>query len=175
MRIGGCRPIFDLSLYFFMEIWKDITGYEGLYQVSNLGNVRNTNGKILKDRFRKEYKSVVLYKNKIGKPYSNHRLVAYEFILNVNNKPCVNHINGNKIDNVVSNLEWVNSRENSSHRYINKTLPTGVSKVKKCQKYTAQIIVNKKKIYLGNFDLPSEASKAYNNAIIFYNLENKYS
>jgi len=158
-----------------MEIWKDITGYEGLYQVSNLGNVKNANAKILKHRFRREYKSVVLYKNKIGKPYSIHRLVAREFIINESNKPCVNHINGNRVDNTVSNLEWVNSRENSSHRYINKTLPTGVSKVKKCKKYTAQIVVNKKKIYLGNFDLPSEASKAYNDAIKFYNLENKYS
>lgn len=91
------------------EVWKDIEGYEGLYQVSNLGNVKSLNyqgvsrEKILKPFINSDgYKRVMLYKNKTIKRLSVHRLVAQAFIENPNNYSCVNHKDENNQNNVVS-------------------------------------------------------------------------
>lgn len=102
------------------EIWKDIKGYEGLYQVSNLGNVKRLKSKyVLEERLvRKEmqpiykYYSVLLSKHGNGKHYFIHRLVAQEFLPNENNYPCVNHKDGNKTNNNVENLEWCTYKYN---------------------------------------------------------------
>lgn len=106
------------------EIWKDIEGYEGLYQISNLGRVKSfkrySEGKILKARkVTKGYLQVTLLKNGKGKNKKVHRLVAQAFIMNPNNCPQVNHINGNKTDNTVQNLEWVTNKENVQHAWNN--------------------------------------------------------
>lgn len=103
------------------EKWKPIVGYEGFYEVSNLGKVRSlkrngTNGKSLvlckdKDGY-PMCVLAVLGKNKTNKV---HRLVAKAFITNPENKPCVNHINNNRSDNRVTNLEWSTIAENNSH------------------------------------------------------------
>lgn len=115
------------------ENWKDIKGYEGLYQVSNLGNVRGLDRKVLngkryvkrKGRISKQfnlgkYKYVVLYKNGKSKNLLTHRLVAEAFIPNPDNLPCVNHIvpvdDGNCI-NSVDNLEWCSYSKNNSYPY----------------------------------------------------------
>ena len=99
------------------EIWKNIKGYEGLYMVSNLGNVIR-NGKILKSRLSKDgYCRVLLCKNSIAKDYYTHRLVAAAFIPNIENKPTVNHKNGIVSDNKVSNLEWNTHSEQNYHLY----------------------------------------------------------
>lgn len=102
------------------EIWKDIKEYEGIYQVSNLGRVKSLKhskeGKLLKGRVTgKGYLSVALFRNSVRKSNSIHRLVAEAFIPNPENKPEVNHIDENKLNNDVSNLEWVTSKENSNH------------------------------------------------------------
>lgn len=105
------------------EIWKDIEGYEGMYQVSNLGRVRSLkyrdkkNIHILKGGTDKRgYKLIGLY-FKERKTYKVHRLVAEAFIPNPNNLPQVNHIDGNPSNNIITNLEWCDSTYNAIHAY----------------------------------------------------------
>ena len=112
-----------------MEIWKDIEGYEGLYEVSNLGNVKSlpkewvssTGLKKHKEKILKctvsvyGYSVVGLYKGKKMKQHRISRLVAAAFLLNMENKAEVNHIDGCKANNYVDNLEWITSSENIRH------------------------------------------------------------
>ena len=99
-----------------IEEWKDIKGYEGLYQVSNLGTVKSKTGRIRKTTFTNSgYELVVLYNNCKSKGFTIHRLVAESFIPNPENKPQVNHIDEDKTNNMVSNLEWVTAKENVNH------------------------------------------------------------
>ena len=94
------------------EIWKDIEGYAG-YQVSNLGNVKNCQTNILKKQFSDTYGYLVV--NLPKKQFKVHRLVAQAFVFNPENKPQVNHIDGNKKNNHANNLEWVTNLENHHH------------------------------------------------------------
>jgi hypothetical protein len=104
------------------EIWKDIKNYEGLYQVSNLGNIKNILTKQILGKFGKRYYETYLYKNGKRKCFKIHRLVAQAFIPNLNNKSEVNHIDGNRYNNTVSNLEWVTRQENMNHASQHKLL-----------------------------------------------------
>lgn len=113
------------------EIWKPIKEYEGLYEVSNLGRVRSLDkivkkwdgerllkGRVLKENIGKfGYRKSILTKNHKAKTLLLHRLVANTFIPNPENKPQVNHIDGNKGNNNVDNLEWVTASENVKHAY----------------------------------------------------------
>ena len=117
-----------------MEIWKDVVGYEGMYQVSNLGRVKSLereivdcNGKVRRfkskillnnvNKKRNNYCSVILSNSGVNSRFFIHRLVATAFISNVHDKPQVNHIDGNPLNNKVYNLEWCTSSENLTHRY----------------------------------------------------------
>lgn len=101
-----------------METWKEVVGYEGIYEVSNLGNVRNSKTKENLSQVTTEYgyKRVSLYKN--GKTdLKVHRIVAMAFIKNTESKPCINRKDGNKQNNIVSNLEWCTQGENIRHAW----------------------------------------------------------
>ncbi|PTH92302.1 hypothetical protein BU108_06300 [Staphylococcus xylosus] len=98
------------------EIWVDVIDYEGLYKVSNSGKVWSVRNKLmLKQCYRKGYLLVTLNKNGNAKSCSVHRLVAMHFIPLVKDKECVNHIDENKTNNNVENLEWCNHKENNHH------------------------------------------------------------
>jgi hypothetical protein len=114
-----------------MEIWKDIVGQEGFYQVSNLGNVRSLDRELLNSKGVRSFRSGKLLK---PQKYSNgylfvnlgarnpnliHRLVALAFIPNENNLPQVNHIDGDRKNNQCGNLEWVSCGDNHKHSYLN--------------------------------------------------------
>ncbi|MEI3530091.1 MAG: NUMOD4 domain-containing protein [Bacilli bacterium] len=121
------------------EIWKDVVGYEGLYRVSNLGRVKSLDcirrcgngeciqkGIVLKNGFDRgnNYFRTRLSKNGKVSDFLVHRLVAQTFIPNPENKPQVNHKDGNKLNNCVDNLEWATGSENIQHAY-----DTGLAKV----------------------------------------------
>lgn len=114
------------------EIWKDIENYENLYQISNFGRVKSLfriiktikgynitiKEKILKTVIDNTgYYAVSLWKNNKQSRLHIHRLVAKHFIINKNNKPFINHIDGNKLNNCVDNLEWCTPLENNVHAY----------------------------------------------------------
>lgn len=115
------------------EIWKDIPGYEGKYQVSNKGEIKNIKlNKYRKQRKDKDGYSIVdLFYNK-PKTFKVHRLVALSFIPNPKNLPQINHIDGNKLNNRVNNLEWCTPSFNSNHRIyaLNKNYLFPCKKIK---------------------------------------------
>ena len=99
-------------------IWKDIKGYEDLYAVSNTGLVKGKKyNRVLKPDINKDYAIVSLCKGGKTSKQFIHRLVASHFIPNPDNKPQVNHINGDKLTNTAINLEWVTCSENHKHAY----------------------------------------------------------
>lgn len=125
-----------------MEIWKDIQGYEGLYKISNMGNVlslkyrHHDREKLLTLRTDiNGYKDVCLTKDRIETHKKVHRLVAEAFIENDNpERTFVNHIDGNKSNNNVDNLEWCTRSENMLHAYKTGLMPKHVPKIKNRKK-----------------------------------------
>jgi len=101
-----------------METFKDIDGYEQLYQISNTGKIKSKrSGKVLKNIMTKDGYYRICLCNGGQKMFLVHRLIAIHFIDNPENKPCINHINGIKSDNSIGNLEWVTHSENLIHAY----------------------------------------------------------
>lgn len=113
-----------------MEIWRTIENYAGFYEISNLGNVKslkrlvdNHSGfkKLLKEKYLKTHISktgyfvVDLKKNNQRKTFKIHRLIAIAFIDKIDGKNYINHIDGNKLNNYISNLEWCTIQENNKH------------------------------------------------------------
>ena len=131
----------DKSIDIMEEVWKDIPGFEGMYQCSDIGNVKGldrlvpcgkkTNsikGQIIKPKIdRYGYPHLHISKDSKKFFFTVHRLVASTFIENKENKPQVNHINGIKTDNRIENLEWCNNSENILHsfRCLGREKPKG--------------------------------------------------
>jgi len=108
--------------FYIMEQWRDIEGYEGLYQVSNMGRIKSLSrkytgkDKILKPHYNHEgYPMTSLSVNKKKKNFKMQRFIANAFIPNPENKPVTNHINGIKADIRAENLEWCTHKENTAH------------------------------------------------------------
>lgn len=124
------------------EIWKDVKGFEGLYQVSNTGKVKSVKHK---DRGYEHYiipynnqgySMIGLRKNGKLKSTSIHRLVALNFIENINNLPEVNHVDCNKSNNNVNNLQWISRKENQRHAIKNGLVPVKRGEEQYCHKLT---------------------------------------
>lgn len=148
-----------------MEVYKDVIGYEGIYQVSNLGNVKNNKEKQLKlSKNSSNYLLAGLRINKVTKSIYVHQLVAQSF-LNHNrcgHKLVVNHIDFDKTNNKLDNLEIITARENSNRKHLKSSSKyVGVSWHKRVNKWSCQIVINKKLKFLGYFKDELEASKAY--------------
>jgi len=145
-----------------MEVWKQIKGYEGRYLVSNYGRIKSMPNKswsterILKP-VNQTYSFIDLCKDGKVKKLTIHRIVANAFIDNPLNKPDVNHINGNKHDNRLENLEWVTKSENQRH-----AVKLGLINCKGTKNSQSKLS-EEKVIKIYNSDMrTSELSKIYN-------------
>ena len=155
-----------------MEEFRDVIGYEGLYQVSNLGRVksfRNPKERILKPSITNSgYAQVILYKSGFKKNISVHQLVAMAFL---NHTPCghelvVDHINDNKLDNRFENLQLISNRENTCRTQGNYSSKyKGVSFNKLSNKWIAYIKIDGKHRRLGLFTCELAAHLAYQNKL----------
>ena len=137
-----------------VETYKEIKGFEN-YSVSDLGNVRNDKtGRVLKETNTHGYLRVDLRKNKIKHHKFIHRLIAEAFLLNPENKKCVDHIDNNTHNNNIINLRFATLANNQHNRLINTNNTSGTKGVswdKGKHRWTAQIFMNGKKIHLGSF------------------------
>lgn len=168
------------------EIWKPILGYESLYQVSNLGNVKSVdrflykkNGRLchwteriikpslqLLPRGYKRYR-VNLTWNFKSKQFKVHRLVAEAFIPNPENKPMVNHIDNNPLNNNVNNLEWVTNKENLQHCARQGRLNRGENNNQ--AKLTEQNVVDIRKMKGCSFEEKRKIASTYSISLSYIN------
>lgn len=162
-----------------VEEFKDVVGYEGHYQISNLGAVKSlkrNSEKLISPSIDKTkgYYRVCLYKNNKRKSFYIHQLVAIAFLGHKpnGNKLVVDHIDNNKTNNKVENLQVISSRENSSkdqwRRNPTSTF-TGVSLNKSKNKWESSILVNGSSFHLGYFNNESMAAQEYMNALEYFN------
>jgi hypothetical protein len=174
-----------------VEQWKDIPDYEGYYQISNLGRVKSLEKTLIVNDRKRIYKPLIkkphiskrgywvvgFCKNKKESQKKIHRLLAIYFIDNPKKYPQVNHIDNNKLNNKISNLEWVSNRENACHRvklsnYTSKY--TGVSYFKRDNKWRSSIQVNGVSIRFGMFKTEEEAYQKRLEYEKENGIENKY-
>ena len=173
------------------EVWKDVQGYDGYYQVSNFGRIKSLSRDIFngmgyylkKEKILKQvpsnhgYCAVTLYIENIGKQFLVHKLVASAFVKNLLNKEKVIHIDFIKKNNSSNNLEWATSLETVCYQMTNQKSSSrfiGVSFRKNRNKWISTIIINKKLIYLGSFKTQEEAYQARCDYEKNNNIENKY-
>lgn len=184
-----------------MEIWKPVKGFEDNYQVSNLGNIRSIKSSQGNYRERPKkafvgtngYYNVNLWKDNKGTTHSLHRLVCEAFLDNPENKPTVNHIDGNKLNNEISNLEWSTYSENIIHAFDNglqcrercrqrmlgtksknsKSKYHNVSYEKGRAKWVGSIKINRKTVGNKRFDNEIDAAKHVNYLLDLYGITDR--
>lgn len=143
-----------------MEIWKEIIGVDGSFVINDSGVIKNlSTNKIHLGSLARGYKQINLLTNGKYKTYMVHRLVAKAFLTSYDEKLMVNHIDFNKSNNHISNLEMVTNRENQCHSFKLKNKYIGVSYHSKYNIWTAQIMINGKLKYIGRFKSELEAYK----------------
>lgn len=150
------------------EIWKDVPGYEGLYQVSNLGRVKsNYIKKIINGSLRGGYLRVKLIKDGSKKTISIHQIVLMAFIGHEPNgmNIVVDHIDNNKLNNNLENLQLISNRENCSKDVNSNSGYTGVCFDKSQNNYISYIKINSKRIHLGRFKDKQKANSIYKLAL----------
>lgn len=131
------------------EVWKEIPGFEGKYMASSSGKIMSLNfrgvsgrkGILKQSQDRYGYLKCSLYKNGKQMYFSVHRLVLLTFVPNAEGKPAINHINGNKKDNHVENLEWVTCSENTQHAYRNGLIPKTSERKRESSKNNIRIAI----------------------------------
>ena len=173
-----------------MEEYRDIKGYEGVYAVSNIGNIKSLERKVkhskggiktLKERLltpslsSNNYLSVKLYCNGKGIRRTVHQLVAITFLNHTPSgyKLVVNHKDFNKLNNNLSNLEIITHRENANKKHLKSTSKyTGVSYRKERNTWLDLIYIKDKQVNLGTFKTEEEASEAYQNKLKQLNEKN---
>ena len=180
------------------EIWKDIEGFEGRYQVSNLGRVRRADGRFLTPHINKStsYFVVDLYRNTVRKKCYIHRLVAATFCRGYFEGATVNHLDRNRQNNCASNLEWCTQAENNRHArecihlWKPKTPLTRKMCTAKTSKFygvswwagskqqqgswTAQKMRNGKHLFVKRFPTEEEAARFYDEKILELGLDSIY-
>lgn len=151
-----------------MEIYKDVVGYEGIYQVSNLGNIKSL--KFNKERLLNPckdldgYYKINLVINGLSKSRLVHQLVAESFLNHIRcgTKLVVNHIDFDRANNNINNLEIVTFRENTNRKHLKSSSKyVGVCWDKNRNKWRSKIRINGKMVNLGRFENELDASKAY--------------
>jgi|TARA_R110000824_G_scaffold21595_3_gene80516 hypothetical protein len=155
-----------------IETWKDIPDYKGIYKASNLGRIRSlkfNKVKYLKPKLNSLGRhSVNLYKN--GVPSTNNRISVLMAKAFLNHTPCghklvVDHIDNNKINDKLYNIQVITHRENLSKDKKGTSKYTGVSWDKKANKWKSEIRINPKKKWLGYYKKEQEAAQAYQNEL----------
>lgn len=155
------------------EIFKDIPGYEGLYKISNLGNVKtfhyNINRLLSLCNSKYGYKTVTLSKNKKTTTITVHLLMAITFLNHTSGrKVVVDHKDNDKTNNRLNNIQIITQRKNCSkdkHRYNSSSKYIGVSRGKRRNKWRSHIQINGKLKYLGSFKDEYKAHLAYQKAL----------
>lgn len=161
------------------EIYVDVIGYEGFYEISNFGTIRKkTTKRVRKPKEKDGYIYYTLCKNKVNRFVSLHRILFFSFNRNADQSLIVNHIDHNKKNNTLSNLELVSIRENVTHGKLRKNKTSkhiGVYYSQRDKVWRAQISYQTKTKTLGTFKTENEAHEAYQRFIKENNITNKYA
>lgn len=181
-EISHLTPIPNSKMNDFKEIWLDVVGFEGLYLISNLGRVKSIRmdkiltPKLCGARENNLYETVVFCLNSKRIRLKVHRLEAIAFIPNPNRCKCVNHKDNNKLNNILSNLEWVYGRENVTHSVKSKASKyTGVYWHSRDQTWFSSIAHNGRQIHCGEHRTEVDAANAYKSKLLQLGITNKYA